>query len=190
MVSQTDPSLAPCAKDKNSSNATWILDHLAPTPDFPVPGVLFQWYGPLMRHPKAFGRVINEFCQRYRFQSIDAVIGIESRGFIFAAALALALQVPFVPVRKPGKLPGEVITMTYQKEYGSDALQIERVALRPGDNTIIIDDVVATGGTSLAAAKLTEQLGANVVEIACMIELPALSARERLPYALFSLLAI
>ncbi len=189
MASQFDSSI-PYANSLITGQATWILDYLAPTPDFPAPGVLFQWYGPLMRHPKAFGRVINELIQRYRFEAVDAIVGIESRGFIFASALALALQVPFVPVRKPGKLPGEVVTVSYEKEYGTDSLQIERAALRRGDNVVIVDDVVATGGTSLAGAQLAEQLGANVFEIACMIELPSLLARERLPYAMFSLLAI
>jgi adenine phosphoribosyltransferase len=185
-LNSTAPFLtAPC-----TAHAAWIFDFLEPAPDFPSPGVLFQWYGPLLRNPKAFRRAIQEFAKRYQHETVDAVIGIESRGFIFAAALAFELGIPFVPVRKPGKLPGQIASVSYEKEYGLDCLQIECTALKPNDSVVIIDDVVATGGTSLAAGQLVEQVGANVLEIACMIELSNLPARMRIPYSMFSLLSI
>lgn len=180
----------PVIKNLSTANAQWIRDYIVPAPDFPTPGVTFQWYGPLMRTPEAFSRVIKEFAAHYQGQQIDAILGLESRGFIFGSALAYELGIPFVLVRKPGKLPGPVISSKYEKEYGPDCLEIECVALNPGDNVVIIDDLIATGGTALAACHLVERLGANVLEVACMIELPVLGGREKIGYPVYSLLAV
>ena len=168
----------------------WIQEHIDVYPDFPKPGILFQSVMPLIRNPEAFEKVTQEFADRYQGQKIDAILGLEARGFIFGTALAQKLKVPFIPVRKSGKLPGKVIKTAYQKEYGSDSFEIEVGALKKGDTVVIIDDLIATGGTAIAACDLAARSGATVAEVACLVELPFLKAREKLPCPLFTLFEV
>lgn len=150
-------------------------------PDFPMPGILFRDVTPLLRDPAGLRQVVDAFAERYRGAGIEVVAGIESRGFIFGAPLALALGVGFVPVRKPGKLPAERITREYALEYGTNALEMHRDALREGERVLLIDDLLATGGTTRAAAELIQELGGRIAEVAFVIELASLNGRAALP---------
>jgi adenine phosphoribosyltransferase len=149
-------------------------------PDFPMPGILFRDVTPLLRDPRGLAQVVDAFAERYRGQGIDAVAGIESRGFIFGTPLALALGVGFVPIRKLGKLPADKISREYALEYGTNSLEVHRDAVRPGERVLLVDDLLATGGTARAAAELLEELGAQVVEAAFVIELAFLNGRAAL----------
>ncbi len=149
-------------------------------PDWPKPGVQFKDITTLLLEPEAFRHVIDDWKRRYSPHGIDKIAGAESRGFIFGSALAYAMNLPFVPIRKPGKLPGETIREEYELEYGTDALEMHVDAIRPGEKVLLIDDLLATGGTMEAAAKLIEHVGAQVVEMAFVIELPPLKGREKL----------
>ena len=149
-------------------------------PDFPKAGIQFKDITTLLKNGPAFKSVIDGWRERYAGQGIDAVVGVEARGFMFGGALAYALQTPFVPVRKPGKLPSETLSETYHLEYGTDAVEIHKDALKPGDRVVMIDDLLATGGTMGAAVRLIERLGAEVFEIAFLIELPSLKGRGQL----------
>jgi len=149
-------------------------------PDFPQPGVLFRDISPLLREPDAFCYVLDRFTTTYRDDRVDAIVGIESRGFIFGAPLADRLHIPFVPIRKPGKLPAPRMSIEYTLEYGQSQLDIAQDALRPGARAVIVDDVLATGGTAQAAAKLVELIGGEVHAIQFLIELTALGGRSRL----------
>ena len=149
-------------------------------PDFPMQGILFRDVTPLLRDPRGLAQVVEAFASRYRARGIDVVAGIESRGFLFGAPLAVALGVGFVPIRKLGKLPAEKITREYALEYGTNSLEIHRDAVRPGERVLLIDDLLATGGTARAAAELVEALGGQVVEAAFVIELAFLNGRAAL----------
>lgn len=148
-------------------------------PDFPRPGIVFRDITPLLADAGAFVRCIDALAEPWTGQGVQYVCGIESRGFIFGAALAQKLKAGFVPLRKPGKLPPPLVQVEYQLEYGSDALQARSDALRPGERALIVDDVLATGGTLLAARALVERLGAQVCGAALVIELDGLAGRER-----------
>lgn len=148
--------------------------------DFPQPGVIFRDITPLLRAPDAFAYALDRFAENYRNDGIEAVIGIESRGFIFGAPLADRLHVPFVPVRKPGKLPAPRMSIEYTLEYGQSQLDIAQDALAPGQRAVIVDDVLATGGTAAAAAKLVELIGGQVYAVQFLIELTFLGGRARL----------
>lgn len=148
-------------------------------PDFPSPGVMFRDVTPLLADAGAFARCIGALAQPWQGSGVQAVCGIEARGFIFGAALAQKLHAGFVPLRKPGKLPPPVVSVDYQLEYGSDRLQAQRDALKPGKRVLLIDDVLATGGTLAAARLLVEQLGAELVGASVVIELPGLQGRDR-----------
>ena len=149
-------------------------------PDFPMPGILFRDVTPLLRDPRGLSQVVDAFAERYRGQGIDAVAGIESRGFLFGAPLAVALGVGFVPIRKLGKLPADKISREYALEYGTNSLEVHRDAVAPGERVLLVDDLLATGGTARAAAELLEELGAQVVETAFVIELAFLDGRAAL----------
>ena len=149
-------------------------------PDFPMQGILFRDVTPLLRDPQGLAQVVDAFAERYRGQGIDAVAGIESRGFLFGAPLAVALGVGFVPIRKLGKLPADKITREYALEYGTNSLEVHRDGVRPGERVLLVDDLLATGGTARAAAELIEELGAQVVEAAFVIELGFLNGRAAL----------
>ena len=148
-------------------------------PDFPKPGISFKDFCPVMRHPALFRRVIKALAARYTAMGIETIGGIDSRGFVLGAPLALEMDVPLVLIRKKGKLPGETVSCSYELEYGSDALEVQRSAVEKGQKMVIIDDLLATGGTLNAAASVVEEAGAVVVEACVMIELPDLKGRDK-----------
>ncbi len=157
-------------------------------PDFPEPGVVFRDITPLLQNAEAFQYAVQKLTERFRGSDLDAVVAIESRGFLFAAPLAINLGVPLVPVRRPGKLPAAHMTVEYALEYGTGRLDIHKDALERDARVIIVDDLIATGGTAVGAAKLVELLGARVESFAFLVELVELGGRERLRgYELFSL---
>lgn len=149
-------------------------------PNFPAPGVLFRDITPLLADPKAFHVVLDTLAEQFIGDHIDAVVGIESRGFIFGGALAARLNASFVPVRKPGKLPYRVDRVSYSLEYGENELEMHRDSLPEGTSVIVMDDLLATGGTAAAAAELVHRQGAYVAGYAFVIELVSLLGRERL----------
>jgi adenine phosphoribosyltransferase len=158
-------------------------------PDFPKQGILFYDITTLLKDKVGFHKVIDDLTERIRPFGADLVIGIEARGFIFAPALAYNLHAGFVPVRKPNKLPAAVERMTYELEYGMDTLEMHKDAVEPGMRVVVADDLLATGGTSLATVRLVEKLGGKVAAISFVIELGALKGRERLNgYEVVSLL--
>jgi len=163
-----------------SPTASWA-SHLRDIADFPKPGIVFKDITPLLGDGEAFKAAIEAMCAPWREGQLDAVLGIESRGFILGAAMAHALGCGFVPVRKPGKLPAHVLRQEYALEYGSDCIEVHADALAPSARVLLVDDVLATGGTLLAALSLARQLRAEVVGAAVLIELPALGARTRWP---------
>ncbi len=150
-------------------------------PDFPKPGINFYDITTLLKDQAGLRAVIDDLGETYRGKQIDIVAGIEARGFIFAPAVAYALNAGFVPVRKPKKLPAETERVEYDLEYGTDVLEIHRDAIEPGQKVLIVDDVLATGGTAKAVSQLIEQLGGNLVGLSFVIELDFLKGRERLP---------
>ena len=157
-------------------------------PDFPQPGVEFRDLTTLFSDPTGFKDAIGAIAAEYREQNIEMVVGVESRGFIMAAPLAVELGTGFVPIRKPGKLPGETYGVEYTLEYGQDRLEIHRDALGIGMRILMVDDLLATGGTMEAACKLVERIGCEVVGCAFVAELIDLKGREKLPnYPLFNL---
>lgn len=149
-------------------------------PDFPTKGILFRDITPLLQHGPSFRRVIAALARRHRGQRPDAIVAIESRGLIVGSALAHALGVGIVPVRKAGKLPHHTYRASYTLEYGADTLEIHRDGLAKGDRVLLVDDLLATGGTMAATIQLVEQCGAHIIEAAFLIELTALQGRERL----------
>uniref|UniRef100_A0A161ZZ10 adenine phosphoribosyltransferase n=2 Tax=Daucus carota subsp. sativus TaxID=79200 RepID=A0A161ZZ10_DAUCS len=149
-------------------------------PDFPKPGIMFQDITTLLLDPVAFKDTIDLFVERYKHMNISVVAGVEARGFIFGPPIALAIGAKFVPIRKPKKLPGEVISEEYSLEYGTDKMEMHVGAVQPGDRALVVDDLIATGGTLCAAMKLLERVEAHVVECACVIELAELKGRDRL----------
>ncbi|MBX9927498.1 MAG: adenine phosphoribosyltransferase [Gemmatimonadaceae bacterium] len=151
---------------------------LRPVPDFPKPGILFQDITPLLRDGEALAGVCAAMIQPFREAAPTAIVGIESRGFIFGAPIAAETGAGFVPLRKPGKLPAAVYRERYALEYGEDALELHRDALSVGDRVVIVDDVLATGGTAAAAARLVRQSGATVLGVSVLLELPALGGRR------------
>lgn len=167
-----------------------LTAYIRDVPDFPKPGILFKDITPLLLNPEAFAAAISQMAIPYRERPVDVVVGIESRGFIFGAALALALGVGFVPVRKPGKLPYETISVDYELEYGTDRVEMHTDAIRGGQRVALIDDLLATGGTMCAACQLVEKLGGNIAGISFLIELGFLNGREKLKgYALHALIS-
>ena len=149
-------------------------------PDFPQPGILFRDITPLLQDPAAYRYVIDELTRRIEALAPDAIVGIESRGFLFGAPVAYRLGLPFVPVRKAGKLPSERMSVEFALEYGAGQLDIHTDALERGHSVVIIDDLLATGGTAAAAAELVAMLGASVAALTVVVELAALGGRERL----------
>jgi adenine phosphoribosyltransferase len=149
-------------------------------PDFPIKGIQFKDITPILRDGRLFRIAVDSFADRHKGKKIDAVVGIDARGFIFAGAVAYKLGVGFVPVRKKGKLPYKTVVTSYTLEYGSETSEMHIDALKKTDNVIIVDDLLATGGTAMAAATLVRQLGAAIVEIDFLIELSFLKGRDRL----------
>lgn len=165
-----------------------IKQRLRDVPDFPKPGILFKDITPLLADPSAFNLALDSTAAHFDSVKLDAIVGIESRGFIFGAALASRMRVAFIPARKPGKLPYKKKRIDYQLEYGSDALEMHDDAIAKGANVLIVDDLLATGGTAWAACELVRALGGNIVAASFVVELTFLGGRQRLqPVETFSL---
>ena len=147
--------------------------------DFPKPGIVFKDITPLLANPSALALAVEVLCNPFRGRNIQAVIGAESRGFIFGTAIAQALSCGFVPVRKPGKLPADKISLTYDLEYGKDTLEIHKDAIKRGEKCLMVDDLLATGGTMKACCDRVELLGGDILGIAVLIELVFLKGRRR-----------
>lgn len=157
-------------------------------PDFPVKNIMFRDIATLLQNPEAFREANDLLYNRYKDKKIDKIAGIDARGFIFGAVLAYKLNVGFVPVRKKGKLPFKTVSASYALEYGSSEIEIHNDSISPGERVVLIDDLIATGGTAYAAVKLIEKLGGIVEECAFVVELPDLKGRELLKgYRMFSL---
>jgi adenine phosphoribosyltransferase len=162
------------------SNGDWVKKLIRDIPDYPEPGVVFRDITPLLGDSQGFGRCITELGQRFEDLSVDRVLGMEARGFIVAAPVAYRIGAAFVPVRKAGKLPWAVVREEYQLEYGRDKLEVHRDAIHPGERILVIDDVLATGGTAQATVRLVEALGGLVVGLGFLLEIGSLGGRSRL----------
>jgi len=157
-----------------------LKKHIRSIKDFPKEGIMFRDITTLLKEPKAFNKALNELLLFTKQVKIDKVVGIESRGFIFGSLLAQKLGVGFILARKPGKLPAETESATYQLEYGEDKIEIHKDAINPGDKVLLHDDLLATGGTAEAVTKLIEKLGGGVVQISFLVELSFLNGRDKL----------
>jgi len=162
--------------DSKMHLADWIRD----VPDFPKPGILFKDITPLLANPAALAEAVLQMGDPFRGESIDHVVAVEARGFLFGAPMALDLGVGIIPVRKPGKLPFETRRFEYELEYGTDALEIHTDSVRPGDKVLVADDLLATGGTVAACCELLEQCGAEVIGCSFLIDLTFLGGAERI----------
>jgi adenine phosphoribosyltransferase len=158
-----------------------LKTHIRDVPDFPQPGILFRDITPLLKSPEAFAYTLDQLGAQIDPHVTDAIAGVESRGFLFGAALADRLKLPLVPIRKPGKLPAARMSIEYTLEYGNSQLDIHEDALKRGDRVVLVDDLLATGGTAAAAAKLIELAGGLVSSVLFVIELSDLDGRSRLP---------
>ncbi|MFH0875932.1 MAG: adenine phosphoribosyltransferase [archaeon] len=167
-----------------------LKEYIRTIPDFPKKGIMFRDITTLIKNPEAFDHSVSMLYNIAEKKKPDVIAGIESRGFIFGAPLALRLGASFIPIRKKGKLPGDVLSQEYSLEYGTDKIEIHKDAIKKGQNVIIIDDLIATGGTLAAAAALIKKAGGNVDSILTVIELPDLKGREKLrEYELHSLVS-
>lgn len=166
-----------------------LKDHIRGVPDFPKPGILFYDISTLLAHPDAWQVALGRMAKIVSKHQPDILAGIESRGFLVAAPLAAKLGIGFCMVRKPGKLPGETVSHEYDLEYGSDTIQIQRDAVAPGQRVVVLDDLLATGGTLGASLALFEKVGAKVVGTACIIELTFLGGRDKINVPFDSLIA-
>lgn len=166
----------------------YLKNKIRTVPNWPKPGIMFRDITTLIQDPEAFDDVIEKFAEHYRHKGIQKIAGIESRGFIFGAALARELKLPFVLIRKKGKLPAETVSQEYALEYGTDKIEMHKDAIDAGEKVLIIDDLLATAGTLRAAIQLVEKIGGVVTSCAVVIELPELKGKEKLQnYNLFSL---
>jgi adenine phosphoribosyltransferase len=161
-------------------DASWLKDHIRDIPDFPKPGVIFKDITPLLADVDAFRFAVDAIADHFAGNEVHRVLGVEARGFIIAAPVAYRFGAGFVPVRKAGKLPHEIESEEYELEYGTDLLEIHRDAVEPGENVLIVDDVLATGGTASATVRLAERLGATVLGLGFVIELAFLHGRDKL----------
>jgi adenine phosphoribosyltransferase len=157
-----------------------LRDYVRDIPDFPRPGIVFRDITPLLADPRASAEALGSLVEHARGHEPDVVVGIEARGWIFGGALAQALEVGFVPARKPGKLPGETVSVSYELEYGLDALEVHADAIADGHRVLVHDDLIATGGTAAATVEAIESLGGRVVCCSFLIELAFLRGRERI----------
>ncbi|MFM2078568.1 MAG: adenine phosphoribosyltransferase [Actinomycetota bacterium] len=163
-----------------ATNGHWITELVRDIPDYPTPGVTFRDITPLLGDAEGFHRCIDDLVARFDGLAVDRVLGMEARGFIVAAPVAYCLRASFIPVRKAGKLPWAVVREEYTLEYGRDKLEMHRDAIHPGERILVIDDVLATGGTADATCRLVEALGGQVVGLGFLLELGGLGGRERL----------
>jgi adenine phosphoribosyltransferase len=174
---------------KQRMNCEPLKKLIREVPDFPKKGILFYDITTLLKDKRGFAMLIDALAERYLDKKVDLVLGMEARGFIFAPALAYRLNAGFVPVRKPGKLPAETTRYDYELEYGSNTLEVHKDAIQPGQRVIIVDDLLATGGTAQATTKLASALGAEIAGLGFVVELDFLNGRQKLQqYEVFSLL--
>ena len=166
-----------------------LKDHIRGIPDFPKPGILFYDVSPLLANGAAWKAAIDELAEAVRPHKPDLLVGIESRGFLVAAPLAQALGIGFIMVRKHGKLPGDKIAHSYNLEYGTDTIEVQADAVKPGQRVVVLDDLLATGGTMVAAINLLRQVGADVRAAAFLVELTFLNGRDRIDVPSVSLMA-
>jgi adenine phosphoribosyltransferase len=167
----------------------FIRKKIRDIPDFPKPGIMFKDITPVLADPRAFNMCLDLMAERFDGKAFDAVVGIEARGFIFGAALAARMRKAFVPVRKPGKLPAATLKVAYELEYGSDAVEMHQDAIRPRERVLVVDDLIATGGTAWAACELVRKLGGEVISATFVIELGFLGGKARIaPVEVHSLL--
>jgi adenine phosphoribosyltransferase len=165
-----------------------IKEKIRTVPHWPIEGVMFRDITTLMEDPEAFRETCDQFYTRYKDKNIDKVVGIDARGFIFGAVLAYRLNVGFIPIRKKGKLPPETISKEYSLEYGTAEVEIREGAIHKGERILVVDDLIATGGTIYAATQLVERLGGEIVECAFIVELPDLNGRDKISdYKIFTL---
>ncbi len=157
-----------------------LKKYIRDVPDFPKPGILFKDITPILQNGEIFKQVVDQLAERYRSQSIDRIVGIESRGFIFGAPLAYTLKKGFALVRKRGKLPWKTVRWDYELEYGTDTIEMHADAIQPGEKVLIVDDLLATGGTALATSQLVEKMGGKIIECAFVVELEFLNGRKKL----------
>ncbi|CAB4867186.1 unannotated protein [freshwater metagenome] len=168
------------AAETQPRDSAWLSDLVRDIADYPQPGVVFRDITPLLGNGPGFHRAIAELVQRFEGVEVDCVLGMEARGFILAAPVAFSIGAGFVPVRKAGKLPWAVVREEYSLEYGKDKLEMHRDAIRPGERVLVIDDVLATGGTASATCRLVEELGGVVVGLGFLIEISGLNGRSKL----------
>ncbi len=157
-----------------------LASYIRSIPDFPKPGILFRDITPLLLAHRAFDEALRRMAEPYKPGEVDVVVGAEARGFIFAAPLALRLEAGFAPIRKKGKLPAETLRATYELEYGTDTVEMHTDAIRPGDRVLLVDDLLATGGTMAASCEMVERAGGRIVGVEFLIELAFLGGRQRL----------
>ena len=182
VLAMSDPSARPAVPTAiTPAQVSWLKGFIRSIPDYPQPGILFRDITPLLQDANALRFTVETMASRYRGAGIDQVVGIESRGFIFGMPLAYLLGTGFVPVRKKGKLPHTTISVEYELEYGSNVLEVHTDSVHAGQRVLVVDDLLATGGTAAGTVKLVESLGAQVVSLAFLIELTALDGRSRLP---------
>jgi adenine phosphoribosyltransferase len=162
------------------SPADYIREHIRTVPDWPAPGVQFRDITPLLANPRVFRVLIDQFVHRYFDVRPSAIAGLDARGFIIGSVVAYELNIGFVPIRKKGKLPFTTVEETYELEYGSATVEMHTDAVKPGDRVVLIDDLIATGGTMMAGKKLLERLGAQVIEGAAIVDLPELGGSDKL----------
>jgi adenine phosphoribosyltransferase len=160
--------------------AQYIREHIRTVPDWPAPGVMFRDITPLLANPRVFRVLIDQFVHRYFDRRPDVIAGLDARGFIIGSVVAYELGLGFVPIRKKGKLPFTTVEETYELEYGSATVEMHTDAVKAGDRVVLIDDLVATGGTMMAGRRLLERLGAHVIEGAAIVDLPELGGSRRL----------
>ena len=172
--------MAPTPTAPLALHTDYIRDHIRTVPDWPSPGVQFRDITPLLQNPKVFRVLIDEFVHRYFDVRPDAIAGLDARGFIIGSVLAYELNVGFVPIRKKGKLPFTTVAESYELEYGSATVELHTDAVQPGDRVVLIDDLIATGGTMMAGKRLLEKLGASVIEGAAIVDLPELGGSAKL----------
>jgi len=167
-----------------------VKSKIRTVPNWPKQGIMFRDITTLLKDKEAYNHMINLLAERYKDKQIDVVAGIESRGFITGSVLAHRLGIGFVPIRKPGKLPAETVSEEYELEYGKDKIEIHKDAINPGDKVLLVDDLIATGGTALAACNLIKKLGGEIIEASFIIDLPGLGGKKKLKdagYGVFNL---
>jgi adenine phosphoribosyltransferase len=172
--------IAGMSADPTVSPADYIRSHIRTVPDWPAQGVMFRDITPLLANPRVFRVLIDQFVHRYFDVKPSAIAGLDARGFIIGAVVAYELNIGFVPIRKKGKLPFTTVAETYELEYGSATVELHTDAVKPGDRVVLIDDLIATGGTMMAGRRLLERLGAEVIEGAAIVDLPELGGSRRL----------